>query len=280
MNDDLLLEIRTVFENISISSSRANSNILSYTWGENNVSGDFFKLYYITDGNAEIEVFDTKYHLEKGSLILVPANTPAHYIANTINNLNRYWCSFTLNLKSRLLKFNKDNIYTQCDSKVILPIWKNLLNHSNDDSINSIFKRKILTLELLSIFFNSFEVDKFIFPNKSQFYSTVNSYINSHIKEEIHVKDLLLHTNLEHSYFCKKFKSYFLSTPNKYINMLKLENCADDLLSDNSKSIEEVARQNGFTDYRYFTRIFKKMYSQSPSNYKKTNRKSPHLNQI
>ncbi len=54
----------------------------------------------------------------------------------------------------------------------------------------------------------------------------------------------------------------------KYITYRRME-LAKELLRDKGRSIDQVARQVGYHDYFYFTKVFKESQGISPSKYRK-----------
>ena len=56
-------------------------------------------------------------------------------------------------------------------------------------------------------------------------------------------------------------------SPHQYILNLKLEN-AETMLKSELYSISEVSDMCGFSDYKYFSRVFKKLKGVSPSRYR------------
>ena len=53
-----------------------------------------------------------------------------------------------------------------------------------------------------------------------------------------------------------------------YLTSLRLQK-AKTLLKEPNLSIQEIAEQSGYTDYFYFTKVFKKAEGISPSKYRK-----------
>ncbi|MBE6608868.1 MAG: helix-turn-helix transcriptional regulator [Ruminococcaceae bacterium] len=68
------------------------------------------------------------------------------------------------------------------------------------------------------------------------------------------------------------FKSALNTSPNRYINLLRLEKAKNMLIAANY-TIEEIASATGFGDQYYFSRIFKKELGVSPSKYRSQNGK-------
>jgi AraC-like DNA-binding protein len=59
------------------------------------------------------------------------------------------------------------------------------------------------------------------------------------------------------------------SRPDKYLRQVKLE-AAREMLEDDLLSIKEIAARVGIRDPSYFSRIFKDVHGQSPSEYRET----------
>ncbi len=69
-------------------------------------------------------------------------------------------------------------------------------------------------------------------------------------------------------YLCRVFRKEKGTTPHKYLNSLRLQSAASMLRSDYStSSIAEVANLCGFRNPLYFSRMFKKTYHVSPTEY-------------
>ncbi|MFI3205649.1 MAG: AraC family transcriptional regulator [Clostridia bacterium] len=277
MNKDYSNQIKTFFDNFSPVFINGDTKPLTELWAGRYITFDYYKLHYITGGSADVNIFGKTHHIEAGSFMLVPSKTTAFYCQGTVKNIERYWCSVEMNFPKNLIHFSSENIITKCDRKRIEPIFKRLLNSSEKTSVENLAMRKICLFELFSIFFSSFELSTFFVDKKTDFYNTVRNYVDEHLSENLHPKDLAKLMNLEQSYFTRQFKEYFVESPIKYITRLKLQKCAEDLEFGDFKTIEEVANANGYSDYRYFTRIFKKRFGVSPLTYKKLNQKSPQI---
>jgi AraC-like DNA-binding protein len=78
------------------------------------------------------------------------------------------------------------------------------------------------------------------------------------------IKDIF--SKFSEDYFRKTFKSIYKISPHQYILNLKLMN-AEKMLKSELYSISEVSAKCGFSDYKYFSRIFKKNYGVTPSAY-------------
>lgn len=93
------------------------------------------------------------------------------------------------------------------------------------------------------------------------------SYIHAnYTNEEIIISELAAKCFLSEAYFRRIFKSLYHLTPLEYIRLLRIDVAAS-LLSERVCSVSEAARQTGFSDVKYFSKIFKKIKGVSPSKY-------------
>lgn len=107
-----------------------------------------------------------------------------------------------------------------------------------------------------------------LLSEQSSFISDINKYIRNNIEADITVDDLchnLCVSLMELYHLCNKF---FNCTPAKYIKKTRL-NIACELIADNNIRISEVAYRVGICDYNYFSKIFKKEYGITPSEFRK-----------
>lgn len=92
--------------------------------------------------------------------------------------------------------------------------------------------------------------------NRGNFVEELNAYVDSHIGEEISVKDLCRHFGMSRSSFYVLAEQCLKDGVMKYIRRRRIEK-AKDLLENTSKQITEISAMVGFLDYNYFLRIFK-----------------------
>jgi len=90
------------------------------------------------------------------------------------------------------------------------------------------------------------------------------SYIQRNYSREITIEQLADMTHLSVSALERRFKKYMKKTPNQYINEVRLEN-AKRLLVETTLPIADIAYQCGFADASYFSRKFKRLFGELPS---------------
>jgi AraC-like DNA-binding protein len=92
---------------------------------------------------------------------------------------------------------------------------------------------------------------------------------SSYRKEEIEVSSLAESCALSEAYFRKLFKKIHGVSPIRYIIDLKLD-FASHLLQSQLYTVSEVALRSGFSDAKYFSRLFKARFDLSPKEYQQS----------
>ena len=134
----------------------------------------------------------------------------------------------------------------------------------NDELIHLKVKEFILLLyridydnirELLASLFNPVDL-------------SFRSIIETHIYEELDIRDFAALTNTSLSTFKRKFKQTFQQTPAHFINEKRLEKAVH-LLKHTDLRITEICFDCGFKDLSTFSRSFSRKYESSPSDFRK-----------
>ena len=94
------------------------------------------------------------------------------------------------------------------------------------------------------------------------------NYIYNNFSDNISIDDLVRISHFERRHFFRIFKEKFGTTPNKYINELRM-NKAKSLLVNTNMTIGEISRYCGFQSEHYFSRAFKAHEESSPNEYRK-----------
>lgn len=99
-------------------------------------------------------------------------------------------------------------------------------------------------------------------------------YIHAHYTEKFTLCDVSQAVSLDKSYLCRLFKKETGTSIFQFINQLRLEKAAG-LIASSQMNINEIALAVGVPDALYFTRMFKKHFGVSPSEYRKSFASSP-----
>lgn len=110
--------------------------------------------------------------------------------------------------------------------------------------------------------------DKIDVPTSRKLRKALN-YIQTHISEPITLDTLSNICHISKQQLIRYFKSELDTTPIAYINKMKVGRTKEYLQRHPEIPINEVCAELGFEDPLYFSRLFSKIYGESPSQYRK-----------
>jgi len=99
-------------------------------------------------------------------------------------------------------------------------------------------------------------------------FKQVLAFMDENIHRQIKVEELSKVSLMQTTYFIKKFKAAFGISPISYLNKLKIYRSMTLLLST-ELSVERIAQSIGIIDNSYYSRMFKRLCSVSPVEYRK-----------
>ncbi len=97
----------------------------------------------------------------------------------------------------------------------------------------------------------------------------VRDYICTHYMQDLSVQELAEKTNYSEPYFCRMFKQSFGQNFTSYLTEYRV-NMAKKMLEQPTVNIKDVGRSVGYEDSNYFTKVFRRIAGQSPTEYRNT----------
>jgi len=185
---------------------------------------------------------------KQGDIVFIPANMPyeVEYLSSEIIVVHFSKCNY--NIAEKISYFDKELM--RAHFLRMLNAWL------KDHSVNQI-KSYIYDI------FTHCESDIMTAFTDTDTLRCVD-YIHQHYTEaDLSVEDICRKNYVSHSSLQRKFNQYLGMTPVKYIIKLCM-NKALDMLSDRNISIKTIAYACGFNDEKYFSKIFKHTFGDSP----------------
>ncbi len=94
-------------------------------------------------------------------------------------------------------------------------------------------------------------------------------YLNKNFTDPaLSVEELCKISEISDTYFRRLFMREFKMTPVRYLTEMRM-NYAAELLESGYYDVEQVSAEAGFSDSKYFSRVFKEFYGKTPSEYKR-----------
>ncbi|WP_371362351.1 HTH-type transcriptional activator Btr [Sporomusa rhizae] len=235
-------------------------------------------VFYVEKGNALIHCNSEVTPIRAGDVAVINCND-LHYIENCCDHFIESWILLDVNF----LRSHKDDI---CQTKYITPLLLNRIRFKskieNDSELISQIQEVLRVYEqkrpgyelwikaafyriLVLLMNHTIPVTDEINYRQHHQLRPVLQYIDEHFDQKITLQSLAAMANLSPHHLCRLFKSITGMPPVAYVNHLRV-NTAMVLLQEQHLPISEVALAVGFNDSNYFSRMFKKYKSISPTN--------------
>lgn len=239
------------------------------------------EILYVLDGEAVYYINSAEYRIQKGDIVIV-----APYLIHRATILaNRDFCHKCLCFDLKLINDQKLRASLEDGTFSVKPI----ISHTHEKTselgnyvVNSFSActHKYEGWELnvignLSLFFSLLKQTGMITEigeenDRKNFSYRVINFIDNNYTQNISSNDAAKALFMNGSYFCRKFKDNFGYCFQKYIEAYRIEK-AKILLKVTNLAVSEIALAVGFTDFSYFSKIFRMHEKCTPSEYRKKN---------
>lgn len=258
-------------------------------WNWKNVKSPFMRLFFVTEGSAQIELPTGVYPLKPMCMYLIPAFITHSYICDSYFShyylhiyeehrhegsiLDRWDFPFEvpteemdLSLIKRLCEINPHMILSQSDPALYdnTPTLTENISKNEQRTFYDKMESKGIVYQLLSRFIKRAK-DK----NKKidARIEKITFYIHEHIYTNITIDELAEQIYLSKDHFIRLFKHETGTTPLRYINQKKIEK-AQSILITNEIPVKNIAIMLGYENDSYFNQLFKKLTGYTPQEYR------------
>lgn len=111
--------------------------------------------------------------------------------------------------------------------------------------------------------------NRWVFPDKSEFFLQLDNYIDNNISSAITIESLCSYFSVGRTKLYDISSKYLETNLIKYIQTRRIEH-AKRLLRETSDFIADIAYTVGFNDYNYFSRVFRSISGMSAREYRKS----------
>lgn len=109
--------------------------------------------------------------------------------------------------------------------------------------------------------------------NKKYIVEQVVDYFERHFSEKISLDQIARNMYLSPFYISRLFKNEVGDTPINYLISLRMKEAEQLLLAQPDASVQDIAKSVGYEDAYHFSKVFKKHFGISPSNFRKSREK-------
>ncbi len=216
----------------------------------------YYLLHLIESGKGEIERNGVVTPLSVGQAFLIHPNEVTTYRADKDEPWTYRWISFSGSFSKTLMDRTTNKLHIPYRQSGLLAL-KTALDNKIEDSLSF--------LNVLFQVLNSIKTLKA--PPQDDIVKSALHYIENNYFQEFDVFDLATTLGYSRSYFSSVFSKQTGTTPHRYLTQIRLKK-AQQLLTETSLSVEEVAYSVGFASLQRFSESFKQHIGITPSQYR------------
>lgn len=260
-------------------------------WNWKNVCSPFTRLYYVTEGEAWLDLPYGKVHLLPGFMYIIPAQTTHSY--ECYGTFKHYYIHLYMEEPNEgsifdYYSYPEAGVEASGDEedifKAICAIHPEAVLPSSDPYIydnsltfaeyvkraNSLPDYSRMNIRgLLLVLFS--RLQRYSRPKtwtSDARMSSILKFIRQHIGERIGTGRLAEAMCLSDQHVIRLFRRNFNETPMQFVTRKKMER-AELLLLTTDKPIKGISYELGFSDLSYFIRLFKKTTGKTPLDYRR-----------
>ena len=253
-----------------------------------NINTNVFIL--MKEGTLYINQNGTNYVLGPNQYILLKANEEHYGYRESPGKISYLWAHFhppdnekVISDQADLNRTIESALHDQSNMLCVIPeigsisssqrpliLFNQLLDFSSDDTIYSKltldYALSLLMMEISKEFIESHDnIDKKTLPN----IALIKEWIRSNYYIPLTIQDIASEFGYNPDYLSALFKKSTGTTLINFINKTKIE-MSKPILSNYDATIKEAAYTCGFTDEKYYMKIFKKFEGMTPTQYRST----------
>lgn len=234
---------------------------------------DYYLVHYVISGKGTFKTKEKEYNITAGEAFIIEPKTISYYEADKNEPWKYVWIGFS-GIRSKhyisqiyekntcpVFSCKKDNKLEQCISEMLSCSYEQF---GRDLILQSyLYKFIYLLINSVSIKKNITQKD-----TAEKYIEDASIYISNNYSNNIKVHDIAKYVNITRAYLFRLFKEYLHTSPQQFLINFRMEKACE-LLKDCNFTIGQVARSVGYRDVLLFSKIFKKSFGISPSNYRK-----------
>lgn len=257
----------SMFAAMTLDMIEVNQRLVRTEWNHEEFN-PFAKVYYVSDGEGTVRIADKLLILQPQRLYLIPPYMPLKLRCE--QHMHHYWVHFTTDRFAGgvLLDLARGHYQAEPTEGVagVVAVFEDLLQAFRDGSPRQQMRGQALLRLLLAEFLPA---DAQSIPPQEllEFLPTLE-YIENNLDSVLTNDELAALHSWHPTYFANRFSKVLGISPRNYIINKRIEK-ARQLLWLGQQTISAVAREVGFSDEYYFSRVFKKLTGLPPGRYLK-----------
>lgn len=255
----------SMFAAMTLEIIEVNQRLVRTEWNHEEFN-PFAKVYYVSDGEGTVRIADRPLLLQPGRLYLIPPYMPLKLRCEKF--MHHYWVHFTADRFAGgvLLDLARGHYeaHPQAGDAGVVRLFDDFIGAYADDSPRQQMCAQAFLRLLLAEFLPAERESR---PSQEllDFLPTLE-YIENNLDSVLTNDELAALHGWHPTYFANRFSKAVGISPRNYIINKRIEK-ARQLLWLGNATVSQVAREVGFGDEFYFSRVFKKLTGLPPGRY-------------
>ena len=228
------------------------------------------QILYCTRGSGTL-IFDNISHtILPYTAIFLPANYPHEYYAN-----EAFWDIHWVVPGGKALpdllshfRLTDAAVYKLSETHTLETLFRSMHEALRSDSLYGNYRASGYLYSFFIEFNRLISHKETAAINNPALIKTID-YINLHFKESIRMNELCDLCNITKQHMCLLFRTSLHTRPMEYITKKRLQ-YSKELLSNSTRTIEDIAYECGFCTPSYFCKMFKRYEGISPTQFRRT----------
>lgn len=232
-------------------------------------------LLVCTKGSGWVEIDGRRQSVKPHHAMIIPRECPHVYAANERDPWTIYWCHF-LGYEGDTYCSNLPAhhdiipISATCEEEIMRQFTRGYAAISRDYApANLIHLSQIIRGILSTLFFQNLNYSPHLRIATGRDVLPSMTYIADHCEKELTLKALAKQAHMSERTYIRLFHQQVGLSPINYVIQQRMKKACQ-LLMRSTLSVTEIARQTGYADPYYFSRVFHKEVGQSPRHYRST----------
>lgn len=228
---------------------------------------DVYALHYIVSGKGTLQTRHAAFALCAGESFIIFPQTEVYYYPDSSDPWEYVWIEFKGDEALRLLSMTgltRDKPTVAAAPVDLAPFYRIMDNREMQryEKLRSGAKLRLL----LSYYLEFYPKHAMILP--PDYVRSAKAYIeNNYWRLSVTVTDIVGAVNIERTYLFRLFKEATGRSVSGYLTAYRMERACE-LLRSSELTVKSVAYSVGYKDPLYFSRVFKKATSYSPTQYR------------
>lgn len=234
---------------------------------------DYYILHYVLSGRGYLRFNNQTYPVKAGQSFLIYPNSPVYYYSDTSDPWEYIWVGFSGSDASLLL--NKTNftikhpITNRIPVQNIQPIFSAVIQSEGLDDFLC-YRTNGYLYVLLSYYIEYFPAEN-MEDNGFQYVQNALTYISANYHHILTIQEVADHLGISRTHLYRMFQTYMAMSPNDYLIRYRIQSACS-LLCSTTLSIKEIAYSVGFNNQLYFSKAFRRVTGQTPSQHRASNK--------